>query len=103
MCRFDDTDYDIHLDNFTHASGIQRAYGRCPCTHHKACFRYAQVNMYDTIDETVAAVAAWQHHGSQQLEMLGSGFTREAHQSWQPIMPDVQAALPHVRLVSTHF
>lgn len=72
----------VMFDHYSHASGIQRGYIRCP--EHDRCFRYVQVNQFPTRTRLCAYLFAWR--------TLGQAIDRDSHQSRQ-CQPDERAIL----------
>ena len=82
----------IMWDHYSHSSGVQRGYIRCP--GHDACFRYAQVNTFPTRSRLAAYLFAWRSLGAD------GQISRESHQSRDCKPSEAQIALvePDVRL-----
>lgn len=76
VVKLRDMDVVINFDNFSHASGVQRAYTRCIWGHQR-CFRYRQVSIDSDRQSLLAYLLAWQASGAL-------GLDREAHQALQP-------------------
>jgi hypothetical protein len=50
----------VKFDNFSHASGNQRGYIKCSSKgRHPACFKYSQVNLYESHKHCAAFLFAW--------------------------------------------
>ena len=75
----------IMWDHYSHSSGIQRGYVRCP--GHDACFRYCQVSRFQNRTRLAAYLFAWRSLGAEGL------ISREAHQSQQCQPSEQQIAL----------
>lgn len=81
----------IRFDNWSHTSGVLRAYTKCAEETHRACFRYSQVTRYGTVQEVIAYLIGWWE--------MGAGRDRAAHQdpSCMPSaarMAEIVAELP---------
>lgn len=59
--RLPGCDIDVRYDFFSHTSGVRRAYARCLA--HRACFRYRQVNQFDSEAELLGYLFAWASEG----------------------------------------
>lgn len=82
----------VHWDNCSHASGKQRAYIKCVCTHHSACFRYRQCDLERDPRRLVAWLLAWAVVGARQ----GQAWCKADHKAYQPEEEEIGRLLPFV-------
>lgn len=55
--------FNIHIDGFSHQSGVRRAYGKCPCPGHRDCFKYVHLSTVDHTWEAIAFILAFARKG----------------------------------------
>lgn len=82
-----------HFDNCSHSSGKQRVYVRCPAHWHTACFRYAQVDKFESDVHAVATAICWAEHAKSQAET----FSKADHKQYHPPDAAVRSMMRTIR------
>lgn len=67
----------VFFDNFSHTSGVQRGYTKCTTRGHHACFKYRQVDQFDSWQECASWLASWNRHAPGQC-------TKQEHLAFVP-------------------
>lgn len=84
---------DGSLLGVRHPEGKQQVYTRCPCDSHKACFRYAIVEQFRSMEHAVAFMTVW---AVRAVELDPASLTKEQHKKYNPPERLVRSVIPSV-------